>query len=97
MEREPIGQEGLAILGAITGGFWNFGQSLLIVSCVWAPCELLRYVRKDQSQGFNITAMVFAGVGTLYATRQLFCYYNNLLLTKRETEEDVEENEVEEE
>jgi hypothetical protein len=87
-ENEDIGPEGLSILRAVTTGFWDFGKSLLMVSCVWAPCELLRWVRKDQTPVFNVTAMVFAGIGTLYATRELFGYYNNALLVGREEDDE---------
>jgi len=94
-ENEDIGPEGLSILRAVATGFWDFGKSLLLVSCVWAPCELLRCVRKDQSTVFNVTAMIFAGIGTLYATREFFGYYNNALLVGREEEDDGEDDEDE--
>jgi len=97
-ENEGIGPESLSILRAVATRFWDFGRGVLMVSCVWAPCELLRCVRKDQSQAFNITAMIFAGLGTLYATREYFSYYNNALLMDPRKEEDnnVEDDEDDE-
>jgi hypothetical protein len=94
-EIEAIGPEGLSILRAFATGFWDLGKSVLLVSCVWAPCELLRCVRKDQSPVFNVTAMIFAGLGTLYATREFFGYYNNALLVGHEEEDDDEDDEDE--
>jgi hypothetical protein len=94
-ENEDIGPEGLSILRAVATGFFDFGKSLLLVSCVWAPCELLRCVRKDQSPVFNVTAMIFAGIGTLYATREFFGLYNNALLVGRQEEDDDEDDEDE--
>ena len=86
----------------LSSGLWRLAlgnlEGVLMISAVWAPGELLHFVRKDHGPAVNITAMIFAGLGTLYAIREYFGYYNNALLMDPRKEEDnnVEDDEDDE-